>query len=105
MAGVNIHQRCWNHELREAVCRCPACGRHFCRECVTEHESRLLCAACLQSVSRTATPRRDTGTLIAPLAALAGLLLSWWIFYIGGEILLEITARLQQTMEQTWLHR
>jgi hypothetical protein len=42
---------------------------------------------------------------MAPLAALAGLLLSWWIFYIGGEILLEITARLQQTMEQTWLPR
>jgi hypothetical protein len=40
---------------------------------------------------------------IAPLAALAGLLLSGWIFYIGGEILLEITARLQQTMEQGWL--
>jgi hypothetical protein len=109
MAGVFIHQRCWNHELREAVCRCPACGRHFCRECVTEHASRLLCAACLQSLTRTAPARRGVRVTIAPLAALASLLLSWWIFYTGGEILLEITTRLQQTiaqtMEQPWLLR
>ena len=70
---------------------------------MTEHESRLLCAACLPSLARTATARRGARAPIAPLAALAGLLLSWWIFYIGGEILLEITARLQQTMEQGWL--
>jgi len=97
MAGVNIHQRCCNHELREAVCRCPACGRDFCRECVTEHASRLLCAACLQSLTRTVPARRGVRVPIAPLAALASLLLSWWIFYIGGEILLEIAARAEQT--------
>jgi len=106
MAGVFIYQRCWNHDLREAVCRCPACGRHFCRECVTEHQSRLLCAACLQSLAHGAAPgRRGARALLAPLTALGSLLLSWWIFYIGGEILLEITARVRQTMEQTWLPR
>jgi hypothetical protein len=68
---------------------------------VTEHESRLLCAACLQSAAQTATARHGTRALIAPMAALAGFLLSWWIFYIGGEILLEITSRL----EQAWLLR
>ena len=104
MAGVFIHQRCWNHELREAVCRCPACGRHFCRECVTEHASRLLCSACLQALTRTPAAHRGAA-LLAPLAALAGLLWSWWLFYIGGEILLEITARLQQAVEQAWLPR
>ena len=94
MTGALIHQRCWNHELREAVCRCPACGRHFCRECVTEHESRLLCATCLQSIARAAPARRRRSrALLAPLAAVGGLLLSWSIFYIGREILLEIAAR------------
>jgi hypothetical protein len=94
MTGALIHQRCWNHELREAVCRCPACGRHFCRECVTEHELRLLCATCLQSIARSAPARRHRSrTLLGPLAALGGLLVSWSIFYIGGEILLEIAAR------------
>jgi hypothetical protein len=31
------------------------------------------------------------------MAALVGLLLSWLIFYIGGEILLEIAARAEHT--------
>jgi hypothetical protein len=93
MTDVLIHQRCWNHEVREAVCRCPLCARHFCRECVTEHEARLLCAACLQGIARAAPARRRSRVLLAPLAALVGLLLSWSIFYVGGEILLEIAAR------------
>jgi hypothetical protein len=98
MTGVLLHQRCWNHELREAVCRCPACGRDFCRECVTEHESRLLCAACLPAVARAGpTRRRRSRALLAPVAALGGLALSWLIFYIGGEILVEIAAHAEHT--------
>ena len=31
------------------------------------------------------------------MAALAGLLLSWLTFYIGGEILLEFAARAERT--------
>jgi hypothetical protein len=98
MTGVGIHQRCWNHELREAVCRCPACSRYFCRECVTEHESRLLCAACLQAIARAAPARRKgSRAVLGPLAALGGLSLAWAMFYVGGEILLEIAARAEQT--------
>jgi hypothetical protein len=94
MTDVLIHQRCWNHELREAVCRCPSCSRYFCRECVTEHASRLLCAACLQSIGRgDPALRHRSRALLTPAAALGGLLLSWLLFYIGGEILLEIAAR------------
>ena len=98
MTGVLIHQRCWNHELREAVCRCPGCGRHFCRECVTEHESRLLCAACLLAIARAAPSRRNRSrALLTPIAALGGLSMAWLIFYIGGEILLEIAAHAERT--------
>ena len=43
------HQRCFNHALREAAARCPGCGNFFCRECVTEHDDRVLCAACLET--------------------------------------------------------
>jgi hypothetical protein len=38
-------QRCLNHMLREAVARCPECSRFFCRECITEHEDKVLCAS------------------------------------------------------------
>ena len=98
MTGILIHQRCWNHEMREAVCRCPRCQRHFCRECVTEHASRLLCAACLQAIGRPAPARSHRRhALLAPIAALSGLLVSWLIFYVAGEILLELAARAEQT--------
>jgi len=100
MTGFLIHQRCWHHELREAVCRCPSCGRPFCRECVTEHESRLLCAACLLALARMAPARRHrVRALLAPVGVMASLVLAWLIFYTGGEILLVIASRL----DQTWL--
>jgi hypothetical protein len=41
------HQRCYHHQFREAVARCPECGRFFCRECITEHADKVLCASCL----------------------------------------------------------
>jgi hypothetical protein len=94
MPAPSLHQRCWNHELREAVCRCPGCQRFFCRECVTEHESRLLCASCLKGAAQAVPERRRRARrMLAPLAALAGLFLSWLIFYGAGQLLMEITAR------------
>ena len=42
-------QRCWNHPAREAAARCPSCARFYCRECVTEHAGRMVCAACLRA--------------------------------------------------------
>ena len=92
-------QRCWNHPTREAVCRCPACRRDFCRECVAEHEGRLLCASCLQAAARSAMPRNRGRRMAAPLAALAGLLLSAAIFFAAGELIMEFAARVQ---EQVW---
>ena len=41
------HQRCHHHQLREAAAKCPECGRFFCRECITEHADKVLCASCL----------------------------------------------------------
>ena len=96
-----LQQRCWNHEAREAVCLCPQCGRSFCRECVSEHEFRLLCAACLQAISRAARPPARRRFAFAGLA-LAGLFLGWLIFFLGGEVLMTFNARLEQT---SWQNR
>lgn len=101
MTGTRFHAHCWNHEAREAVCRCPECGRSFCRECVTEHEARLLCARCLasQAAQSSGPPRRR----IAGLGmAVAGLLLAWMFFYGTGQALILITGRMEQT---SWQNR
>jgi hypothetical protein len=98
MSGVAIQQRCWNHDAREAVCRCPECGRSFCRECVTEHEARLLCAHCLITVVRPAAVQAGRMRRMLPAAmALAGILLAWVVFYSAGEAFLLITTRMEQT--------
>jgi len=89
-----IHQRCWNHEGREAVCRCPECRRSFCRECVTEHQSRLLCAACLVRLARASEPESATRKQVIAAGMLAGgLLLAWIVFFAAGEGVLALVGR------------
>jgi len=91
MNAIGLQQRCWNHEAREAVCRCLACGRSFCRECVTEHESRLVCAACLRNLAETAAKRRGRmRRLVSALLTVAGLLLAWAVYFAAGEGLITL---------------
>ena len=102
MSVQAIQQRCWNHELREAVCRCPGCGRSFCRECVTEHESRLLCAMCLRKLARAPerqVPVRRRG-LVPVAMALAGIMIAWVVFFAAGEAMLTLAVRAEQTAWQ-----
>ena len=102
MTSPPLQQRCWNHEAREAVCRCPQCGRSFCRECVTEHESRLLCAACLRSVARAAAARRGKLRRLAAVGlTLAGVILAWAVFFGAGEGLITITERSERMAWQS----
>jgi len=90
--AASIHQRCWNHEGREAVCRCPECGRSFCRECVTEHQTRLLCAVCLtRVVQREGRSRTRHGVAAAMLVG--GILLAWLLFFGAGEGILALAGR------------
>src|SRR6185295_18397917 len=95
-----IHQSCWNHETREAVCRCPECGRSYCRECITEHAARLLCAACLHNALAVAKPGRSAGRVGEMLLLIGGLLLSWLMFLGVAGGVSEYTARLEQTAWQ-----
>jgi hypothetical protein len=96
MNGPALEQRCWNHEHREAVCRCPECGRAFCRECVSEHEARLLCAACLDTEAGAARGRRGPMRRMAPLfLALAGVLLGWAICYAAGRTVMLIAGGME----------
>ena len=85
------HQRCLNHARREAVARCPACLQFFCRECVTEHDDRVICAACLKQLVRVPLLQRPgfAGTLRAA-QGLLGLMTAWFFFYLIGAALLSL---------------
>jgi len=85
------HQRCFNHVEREAAARCPGCTRYFCRECITEHDDRVLCAACLARISSAELPRRRTLRSLRRAIQLGlGLLLAWFFFFAIGETLQRI---------------
>src|SRR6185295_1756171 len=96
-----IHQRCWNHEAREAVCRCPGCGRSYCRECVTEHDARLLCRSCLAGLAG-ATRIRGAGMrrMLPAAMALGGILLAWVVFYAAREAVVLLSARMERTIAE-----
>ncbi len=88
-----LQHRCLNHSAREAVARCPECRRYFCRECVTEHDGRAICSACLARLSRV-TERQPLllGWLTTPMAVALGLTVAWLFFYGVGRVLVKIPA-------------
>jgi len=82
-------QRCFNHALREAVARCLECRRCYCRECVTEHDDRLICASCLKKLAATPGEKKRTWQGVATVVGLvAGILITWMFFYSFGRTLL-----------------
>ncbi len=100
-------QRCFNHALREAAARCPECERCFCRECVTEHEDRVICAACLRKVAALPFTRRSG--FIAVVRAgqlLVGLATVWLFFYLLGEVLVSLPDSFHEgsVWKASWLN-
>jgi hypothetical protein len=84
-------QRCLNHATREAVARCPECGQFYCRECITEHDDRVICAACLKKLADASTRPARRVPSVAPLAsALGGITLTFLFFYITGRLLVAL---------------
>lgn len=93
----HLHQtRCLNHAAREAVARCPECRNFFCRECVTEHDGRLMCAACIQKANipevegKVRGFKEGLGRFIYAAKIGLGLFFLWIFFYGIGQLLLLI---------------
>ena len=87
-------QLCWNHENREAVCRFLGCRRSFCRECVTEHNGRLLCASCFAAAIPAAKSRSGSlRKLATPLLLASALLLGWLVYWGFGEVVIGLFHR------------
>ena len=90
MAAI-AQQRCFNHSAREAAARCTECRHFFCRECVAEHDDRIVCANCLQKlVHRPLTRRSVFGRALRLLQCGVSVLLLWFFFYFIGEWLISI---------------
>lgn len=92
MSGSLTGLRCANHLLREAAARCPECRRYFCRECVTEHDGRMLCTSCLRKSGQQGprARRRIWPALGRGTACVASLFLLWMVFYVVGRLLLSL---------------
>lgn len=79
-------RRCLNHAEREAVARCPECTQFFCRECVTEHDDRVLCSACLKKLARVPLTRRPGfATFLRLSQCFIGIGIVWFFFFVIGE--------------------
>ena len=91
VAGHLHARRCARHVEREAAARCPGCHGFFCRECVVEHDGKLLCAGCLERAA-AAQARRHRRLAHAREAAklAAGALVLWLLFYSGGALLVKL---------------
>lgn len=86
------HQRCALHADKQAAARCPRCGRFYCRECVTEHKGKVLCAACLSSgvAGGPSRPVWQQAALVLVRLSLCGLslMMLWVLLFSVGQWLL-----------------
>lgn len=90
MADALHHQRCRIHPDREAMARCPECRHDFCRECVSDHGGRQLCAACIRKLTDKVNEEKkpvDSKLRLAVLFACC-VLLVWSILYYTSRALL-----------------
>lgn len=88
------HQKCFIHGQREAVAVCLDCHRTFCRECITEHQDRVICSSCLKKASRPPLIQRLRliGFLGDVVQGLCGLLIVWMCLYGLGRLLLQLPS-------------
>ncbi len=93
-------ERCSNHPSREAVARCPECKRYFCRECISEHEGRVVCAFCLKRLGTKVIRRHRLAGLVRVVQVLMGVLLLWSSFYLLGRALLTIPSSFHELSVQ-----
>ena len=90
-------ERCVHHPTREAVARCPECARFFCRECISEHDDRVLCARCLaRGIREGGTAASRLRHLLQLSAAVFGLCTAWWFFDLVGQGLTRLPASVHE---------
>ncbi len=91
-----LKQRCHLHPTREAAARCPECHRFFCRECITEHDHRVICATCLSAAATPPPAAEKRKRSVQPLTTLLAVTFTWLCFYLIGQLLLNIPSRFHE---------
>lgn len=89
MAEVLAKTHCSIHVERAATARCPSCGSYFCSECITEHEGRLTCAACLHERRETdRTKKKVRRFYFMPFVQFAvAVAVTWVVFYLIAQFI------------------
>jgi hypothetical protein len=88
-----VHRRCHNHNYREAAALCSECKKAFCRECITEHDDRMICASCLEALLKPRSSRRfHLSDILAVGQSALGLFITWLVFYYLAQTLLSLPS-------------
>ena len=91
-------QRCFNHSHREASARCPECGRYYCRECITEHDDRVVCASCLAKITlKKETSVQHWALVPRVLLAVLAVLIVYAVIVLAGNALLSMPSAFHET--------
>ena len=86
-------QRCLHHVEREAVARCTSCTHHFCRECIVEHDGRVVCAECRGKLLQKSAGRTGFGKRLGVgLHVALSVFVLWFCIYLFGKTLLLIPS-------------
>ncbi len=93
-------ERCYHHASREAAARCPECARYFCRECISEHDGRVICAQCLKKAGDPRVARRRFAVFMQVTAVFIGGFLLWSSFYLLGKALLTVPSSFHDPAKQ-----
>lgn len=84
---------CRIHFDRPATARCPSCQLYYCRECITEHDGKKTCAACLNEARKSAEKPKQTQKGLrffqpAPILQFAvAVIMVWFLFYLIAKTL------------------
>lgn len=88
---------CAIHPAREAVARCPSCSAFYCRECITEHDYRMICAGCLAAllegkgeVEKKGGRAGLGGPAITLVQVVVGVMVVWFVCFTMAELLREM---------------